>query len=267
MMQNPFEQPGASGMNDPLGFVKKLWGDMQLPGMVTPTLSVDDLDKQIKDLKTVESWLNVNMNMLRGTIQALEVQRATISALKSMGESFSQAAGKTSQETGASNNFFNQNSMWPMASANPEAAQTPTPTVTPTPTPAPTPVPTTAPKETPPPGNVKQAPELSSAAQASFNQPAAWWTVLQDQFKQALGNALAEEPRVEKETLSKKAPNASTKTTANPPKSVRSKAKASVPPKKKVTTTATKASATGRGSNTATKSATKPIIKRKPSGV
>jgi hypothetical protein len=273
MMQNPFEQPGASGMNDPLGFVKKLWGDMQLPGMVTPTLSVDDLDKQIKDLKTVESWLNVNMNMLRGTIQALEVQRATISALKSMGESFSQAAGKTSQETGASNGFFNQNSMWPMAGANVEAAQTPTPTVTPAPTPAPTPTPTpaptptAAPKETPSPGNVKPAPELSSVAQASFNQPAAWWTVLQDQFKQALGNALAEEPRGEKDTSSKKGGDAPSKTKANTPKSVTSKAKASVPPKKKVTTTATKASATGRGSNTATKSATKPIIKRKPSGV
>src|SRR5690349_17293896 len=92
--------PGAGSMTDTFDFVKNLWGmmgvpGMNAPGMVVPTLSVEELDKKIGDLKAVESWLNVNMSMLRGTIQALEVQRATIATLKSMGESFSEAVSKS----------------------------------------------------------------------------------------------------------------------------------------------------------------------------
>ena len=88
--------PGAAVMTDTLDFVKNLWGSMNVPGMnipgiTAPTLSVDDLDKKISDLKAVEAWLNVNLSMLRGTIQALEVQRGTIATLKSMGASFAAA--------------------------------------------------------------------------------------------------------------------------------------------------------------------------------
>jgi hypothetical protein len=84
MNNHLFRQRGASGMSDPLGWIKRLWGSMQVPGMVTPPMSLDELDQKIQDLKTVESWLNVNMSMLRGTIQTLEVQRATLSALQSL---------------------------------------------------------------------------------------------------------------------------------------------------------------------------------------
>ena len=42
-----------NGSNDPLDFVKNMWGNMgfSLPGMVTPTLDTDELQKQITDLK------------------------------------------------------------------------------------------------------------------------------------------------------------------------------------------------------------------------
>src|SRR3954463_3728875 len=81
--------PGVGAMTDTLDFVKKMWGGMNIPGMAMPTLSVDDINKQIADLKAVESWLTLNMNMLRGTIQALEVQSATIAALQSMSAAMS----------------------------------------------------------------------------------------------------------------------------------------------------------------------------------
>lgn len=84
--------PGFDAMADTLEFVKNMWGGMQaptgMPGMVMPTLSVEEINKQIADLKAVESWLNVNMNMLRGTIQALEVQSATLATLHAMGQTF-----------------------------------------------------------------------------------------------------------------------------------------------------------------------------------
>ena len=86
------DMPGANAMGDTLAFVKQLWGSMKIPGMAMPSLSPEDIDKQIADLKAVESWLQVNMNMLRGSIQALEVQSATLTALRSVGESFAKAA-------------------------------------------------------------------------------------------------------------------------------------------------------------------------------
>ncbi len=90
------------GMTDTLEFVKNLWGGMGVPGMSAPgapALSTDDLDKRITDLKAVESWLNLNLTMLRTSIQALEVQRGTLATLKSMSESMAQAMGQKGDQT------------------------------------------------------------------------------------------------------------------------------------------------------------------------
>src|SRR5678816_4564681 len=58
-----------------------------LPGIgqwVAPTLDPAELDKRIGELRTVQYWLEQNARMLAATIQALEVQRMTLSTLKSM---------------------------------------------------------------------------------------------------------------------------------------------------------------------------------------
>ncbi len=58
-----------------------------LPGIgqwVAPTLDPDEIDKRIKELRTVQFWLEQNARMLATTIQALEVQRMTLSTLKTM---------------------------------------------------------------------------------------------------------------------------------------------------------------------------------------
>jgi hypothetical protein len=51
---------------------------------IAPTLSVEEIDKKIADLKSVQAWLETNTSMLKATVQALEVQRMTISTLQSM---------------------------------------------------------------------------------------------------------------------------------------------------------------------------------------
>lgn len=51
---------------------------------VTPTLDPDELAKRIEELRTVQYWLEQNAKLLGTTIQALEVQRMTLSTLKSM---------------------------------------------------------------------------------------------------------------------------------------------------------------------------------------
>lgn len=51
---------------------------------VAPTLNPEELEKRIEELRTVQFWLEQNARMLGATIQALEVQRMTLSTLKSM---------------------------------------------------------------------------------------------------------------------------------------------------------------------------------------
>ncbi len=58
-----------------------------LPGIgqwVAPTLDPAELEKRISELRTVQFWLEQNARMLATTIQALEVQRMTLSTLKTM---------------------------------------------------------------------------------------------------------------------------------------------------------------------------------------
>ena len=76
-----------SQMPDPLEMLKKMWAPMGLPmpamsGMVTPSFNVTDMEKRIADLKSVENWLSMNLNMLRMSIQGLEMQQATIAAMQ-----------------------------------------------------------------------------------------------------------------------------------------------------------------------------------------
>ena len=164
-------KPPASnmpGMTDTLDFVKNLWGSMNLPGanlsgMAAPTLSPEDLDKRITDLKAVESWLNMNLTMLRGTIQTMEIQRATLSTLKSMGESMAEAMRQSgvSAEKMANMPFgavFGQ----PGADAGAGSAAKP--------------------------GAGAQAQD--PAAALGLPTAMAWWGMLQDQFTQAVSSAL-----------------------------------------------------------------------------
>ncbi len=83
---------------DPFDFVKMLWGPMglPLPGMVTPTLNVSEIEKRIAELKSVENWLTLNLNLLKMTIQGMEMQRATLAAMQGM-----QSAGAEAARTGA----------------------------------------------------------------------------------------------------------------------------------------------------------------------
>jgi hypothetical protein len=166
-MQNskPSGTTGAGAMTDTLEFVKNMWGGMKIPGMAMPTLSVDDINKQIADLKAVESWLTLNMNMLRGTIQALEVQSATIAALQSMSAAMSSVVQPNAAANGE-NPAFESPFSFPMPAAEKPATQDSGP-----------------------------QPATSAAGQAMpFANPAAWWNMLQDQFKQAVNTAITPEP-------------------------------------------------------------------------
>lgn len=78
----------TSASQNPMDFMTKMWSSMgfNLPGLVTPTFDLAELDKRINDMKTVESWLRMNLSILQMTIQNLEMQRATVSAVHAMSQ-------------------------------------------------------------------------------------------------------------------------------------------------------------------------------------
>ncbi len=101
--------PGFPGF-PPAEMLDRMWGMMRLtpfgsafpgvePGtaqgfgpslsmmsdMMAPLTNVEELDKRITDLRAVEQWLKLNLNMLQSAIQALEVQRATLATLRAFG--------------------------------------------------------------------------------------------------------------------------------------------------------------------------------------
>ena len=149
--------PGAGAIGDTLEMVRNFWGAMKIPGMNMPSMSPDDINKQIADLKAVESWLQMNMNMLRSTIQTLEVQSATLSALRSMSETFAQAAAGT-VPTDDKPSFESPFRPARADAEEPEATET------------------------------KADP---AGMAAPFANPAVWWNAMQDQFQQAVNQAVA----------------------------------------------------------------------------
>ncbi len=66
-----------------------------VPGIanwVAPTLSIEDIDKRIQELKSVLFWLEQNTTALKATIQAMEVQKMTLTTLQSMNVSMADLA-------------------------------------------------------------------------------------------------------------------------------------------------------------------------------
>lgn len=201
--------PGMGAMTDTLDFVKNLWGSMGLPGMnvpgmqamnvpgmVMPTLSVDEINKRISDLKAVESWLSLNMGMLRSTIQALEVQAATISTLQTMGERFSAtmhpaAAQETGQSAGAApNGAKSSNGADGGIGAERDHGTAPEPT--------------------------RKDEQDAASLTAPLVNAAAWWNMLQDQFKQAVNTAMTETQAVAAAAVAPAAEKPKAKASAKP---------------------------------------------------
>lgn len=74
-----------------MDLVKRAWSSLNVPTPFTPTMSVEEIDKRITDLRAVEQWLALNQNLLRTTIQGLEIQRGTLNAINAMSDSFGKA--------------------------------------------------------------------------------------------------------------------------------------------------------------------------------
>jgi len=202
------------GMTDTLDFVKNLWGSMNLPGtnlsgMSAPPMSAEDLDKRIADLKAVESWLNINLSMLRGTIQTMEVQRATLASLTAMGASMAEAmrqSGVSAEKIAAMpfGSFFGQPPGAAPASPAAGAAGGSSGGGSAQPG-APSSDQASAPSSA-------QGGAADPAAAMGMPAAMAWWNMLQDQFTQAVATAMTPA-----DGAAKAAPPAEAAAAATPP--------------------------------------------------
>ena len=112
---------------DPFEMFRRLWGPLgiPLPGMTMPTLDPGEIEKRIAELKAVEGWLSMNLNMLRMAIQGLEMQKAALEAMRATAQAGLDAAQAGAQQPNPM--------LWPWAAvqqalggaANPEEPQPP----------------------------------------------------------------------------------------------------------------------------------------------
>lgn len=69
---------------DPFEVFRRLWGPfgVPVPGLAVPTMDPKEVEKRVADLKSIEAWLAMNLNMVRFAIQGLELQRAALQAMQ-----------------------------------------------------------------------------------------------------------------------------------------------------------------------------------------
>lgn len=156
-----------------------------LGSWVAPTLNVEELDKRIEELKAVQFWLDQNAKALAATIQALQVQKMTLSTLKSMNLNLGDATQAAAQAWSAMGGVSPAST--PPARAKSTFAGLEVPPRTPDPSPAEAPA-----SERP--AAKKSARRASSigpsAAPAGVVDPMQWWGALTQQFQQIAGQAM-----------------------------------------------------------------------------
>ena len=144
---------------------------------VAPTVSVEEIDKRIEELKAVQFWLEQNNRALSATVQALQVQRMTLSTLQGMNVNLADlaqgfpfaGAAKVAVDAAAGQPLSN----WPLPA---QAAVDPAPAA---------PVPPAADAAEP------AAPPAAEAAPAAGMATAMqWWGALTQQFQQIAQQAL-----------------------------------------------------------------------------
>lgn len=163
----------------------------QLPNLgswVAPTFNVEDLEKRIEELKAVHFWLDQNAKALGATIQALEVQRMTLSTLKTMNFSMGDVANALkikAADTLAGFTSATAAAPTPFAGLEvpPRTYGTSTETARPEAAPAPAPAPR---KKSP----ARKTTAAAAAATGGVVDPMQWWGALSQQFQQIASNAM-----------------------------------------------------------------------------
>jgi hypothetical protein len=179
--EGPFSMPGMGGVPSM----------SMMSDLVAPLTNVEELDKRIQEMRSVEQWLKLNLNMLQSAIQALEVQRATLATLRAFG-AFAQSSVAAAAEAGAAVTRESSKATESAADTARRAAAPATPSRA---------APGEAQRDGNPSGTGSRHESSEAAPNAGAADPAAamsaafdpngWWNLLQSQFNQIASLAAA----------------------------------------------------------------------------
>jgi hypothetical protein len=73
---------------DMFEWMQKMWNPLSfpVPGMLTPTADPEEIQNKIRELKSVENWLTMNVGFVQMTIKTLEMQKAALESLGAAGK-------------------------------------------------------------------------------------------------------------------------------------------------------------------------------------
>lgn len=221
-----------------------------LGGWVAPTVSVDELDRRVKELKAVQFWLEQNTTAIKATVQALEVQKMTLATLQGMNLSMAEitraftlptqdeaaAPAAAASSPAASGHWPFAAQAAPQAEAEEQAAPAPAPVAAPEPDPEPAPAPRSTAR--PPKAARQRATAASAPAAPGLADPVQWWGALTQQFQQIAANALRDAATAQDGMLApqsapeQEADSAASSSTPKAQKGTKGKAAAKRPAKK-----------------------------------
>ncbi len=97
-----FTLPGVGGMFEAMDLARQAWTSYATPAGLPPALDPAELERRLGDLRAVEQWLSMNLNLLRATIQSMEIQQASLLAMQTLGQSMAPdaAAGRSGAALG-----------------------------------------------------------------------------------------------------------------------------------------------------------------------
>ncbi len=104
--------PLAGGIFDALEFTRQAWMNLTAPAGAAPAFDPAELERRLKDMRAVEQWLSMNLNLLRGTIQALETQHATLLTLQALGQLSPQGAAAGGKNAPAGTPALDPGAFW-----------------------------------------------------------------------------------------------------------------------------------------------------------
>jgi hypothetical protein len=133
---------------------------------VAPTLNVEELDKRLEELKMVQMWLDQNARSLQAVIQALEVQKMTLSTLHGMNFNMGDVANALKLKAA--------DSVMGSARAAVDAAKTVSDVAT---------------------GKKSAKKVVKKAAASAMVDPMQWWGALSQQFSEIANNAVKDTAR------------------------------------------------------------------------
>ncbi|APD13301.1 PhaM family polyhydroxyalkanoate granule multifunctional regulatory protein [Pandoraea pulmonicola] len=196
----------TSAMPNGFDILKKMWEAFSPPATFTspltqlmqstaPLLDPNEIENRIAEMRAVEQWLTLNLNVLRSTIQAFEVQRATYATLRAFGSgSFGagdDAAASKPSAAGPQESAATGANFWRSPFATPEPAEHVAPRAsTPEPEPEAEPEAATA-QDAPPKSDEAQSPFAQAGNAYTALDPSLWFNAMRAQFDQIAAAAQA----------------------------------------------------------------------------